>query len=105
MAAPRSARRRRFDDADWQPAQTPAAVLHRSTIDEPEDEPDDEPAWSTYRDAQRGPAPVPDWVVVDPRAIDADLGVLKSGKEADVSLVERAVTDDVLDTHGPRRAL
>ncbi len=53
----------------------------------------DEPSWSTYRDAARGPQPVPDWVVRDPRAIDDDLGVLKTGKEAEVSLLRRSVDD------------
>lgn len=39
----------------------------------------------------RGPEPVPDWVVTGAGAVDTDLGVLRSGKEADVSLLERAV--------------
>ncbi|KAB7746614.1 RIO-like kinase [Nostocoides sp. F2B08] len=36
-----------------------------------------------------GPKPRPDWVITDLGAVDADLGVLKSGKEADVHLVRR----------------
>src|SRR5680860_1277863 len=50
--------------------------------------------WSSYWDVERlcrGPEPVPDWVVTDRAAIDTDLGVLKTGKEADVFLVERGV--------------
>jgi RIO kinase 1 len=39
----------------------------------------------------RGPQPVPDWLVTDRAAIDTDLGVLKTGKEADVVVLERAV--------------
>jgi RIO kinase 1 len=39
----------------------------------------------------RGPQPVPDWLVTDRAAIDTDLGVLKTGKEADVFVLERAV--------------
>ncbi len=50
--------------------------------------------WSTYWDVERlcrGPEPLPDWVVTDRAAVDTDLGVLKTGKEADVFLLERAV--------------
>ncbi len=38
----------------------------------------------------RGPEPLPDWVATSQSAIDTELGVLKTGKEADVHLVERA---------------
>lgn len=41
----------------------------------------------------RGPEPYPDWVVTDLAAIDTDLGVVKTGKEADVHLVQRAVPE------------
>ena len=49
--------------------------------------------WSTWPDLEklmRGPAPYPEFVIEDAAAIDTDLGVLKTGKEADVFLVERA---------------
>jgi len=52
--------------------------------------------YSTYWDVEplmRGPQPVPDWLVTDRAAVDTDLGVLKTGKEADVSVIERAVAD------------
>ncbi len=61
------------------------------------DEPDDGQRWSTWHDVQalcRGPQPRPDWVVTSRAALDTELGVLKTGKEADVFLVERAVPDD-----------
>lgn len=48
---------------------------------------------TTYWDVERGdrgPDPRPDWVVVDAGAVDTELGVLKTGKEADVFLLERA---------------
>ena len=47
---------------------------------------------STYwnPDTLRGPDPPPDWLVVADDAKDSDNGVLKTGKEADVSLVERS---------------
>ena len=41
--------------------------------------------------SERGPEPRPDWVVTSASAIDTELGVLKTGKEADVFLIERAV--------------
>jgi RIO kinase 1 len=50
--------------------------------------------WSTWLDVEplcRGPEPRPDWVVTDQAAVDTELGILKTGKEADVFLVERAV--------------
>ena len=49
------------------------------------------PSPSSWPDAQHGPAPRPSWVVTDAAATDTDLGVLKTGKEADVSLLERTV--------------
>ena len=50
-----------------------------------------EPQYSSWDGATHGPTPRPDWVVTEFRAIDTELGVLKSGKEADVHLVQRAV--------------
>lgn len=50
---------------------------------------------TTYWDVEaghRGPDPVPAWLVQDAGAIDTELGVLKTGKEADVFLLERAAT-------------
>ena len=57
--------------------------------------------WSTYWDVERlcrGPEPTPDWVVTDRAAVDTELGILKTGKEADVFLLQRAVpgTDGVV---------
>ena len=54
---------------------------------------DDGQRWSTWLSVEplsRGPEPRPDWVVTSQGAIDTELGVLKTGKEADVHLVERA---------------
>jgi RIO kinase 1 len=58
--------------------------------------PGDGQRWSTWLDVERGsrgPDPRPDWVVTEQAAIDTELGVLKTGKEADVFLLERAVPD------------
>lgn len=53
----------------------------------------DNQRWSTWPELEklmRGPSPYPAFVIEDAAAIDTDLGVLKTGKEADVFLVERA---------------
>lgn len=55
---------------------------------------DDTQRWSTWLSVEplsRGPEPRPDWVVTSQAAVDTDLGVLKTGKEADAFLLERAV--------------
>ncbi len=44
---------------------------------------------------ERGPVPVPEWVITSGEAVETDHGVLKTGKEADVSLVERTLGDSV----------
>jgi RIO kinase 1 len=49
---------------------------------------------SSYPDAdQHGPAPVPSWVITSGNALDKDLGLLKTGKEAEVFVVERRFGD------------
>jgi len=61
------------------------------------DDPDEDQRFSTWLSIEplcRGPEPRPDWVVTSQAALDTDLGVLKTGKEADVLLLERAVPDD-----------
>jgi RIO kinase 1 len=58
--------------------------------------PGDGQRWTTWLDVERGsrgPDPRPDWVVTEQAAIDTELGVLKTGKEADVFLLERAVPE------------
>jgi RIO kinase 1 len=47
--------------------------------------------YSSYDVATHGPGPIPGWLVTALSARDTRLGPLKSGKEADVSLLERAV--------------
>lgn len=51
----------------------------------------DESPYSSYDVATHGPGPAPDWVITSLAARDTRLGVLKTGKEADVGLLERAV--------------
>jgi RIO kinase 1 len=50
--------------------------------------------WSTWDQStagERGPEPRPGWLVTDLAATDTELGILKTGKEADVFLLRRAV--------------
>jgi RIO kinase 1 len=58
------------------------------------DDLDEGQRWSTWLSVEplcRGPQPRPDWVVTSQAAVDTDLGILKTGKEADAFLLERAV--------------
>jgi RIO kinase 1 len=60
----------------------------------PDYEPDDDQRWSTWAAAtptERGPRPWPDWLETSSAALDTELGIVKSGKEADLFLIERAV--------------
>lgn len=64
----------------------------------PYDDLEDGQRWSTWLHVEplcRGPEPRPSWVVTSQGAVDTELGILKTGKEADVHLVERA------DPHDP----
>ncbi|MET0865636.1 MAG: RIO1 family regulatory kinase/ATPase [Nakamurella sp.] len=47
--------------------------------------------YSSYDVATHGPDPVPDWVITSLNARDSPLGVIKSGKEADVTLLDRSL--------------
>lgn len=49
--------------------------------------------WSNWVDAGHGPEPLPEWVITEQGACDHELGVLKTGKEADVFLVRRVFPD------------
>ena len=44
---------------------------------------------SSYVDAVHGPEPAPAWVITSGDALDVERGPIKTGKEADVHLVER----------------
>ncbi|MCL1900307.1 MAG: serine/threonine protein kinase [Promicromonosporaceae bacterium] len=76
-------------------------ILLDTSLDTPTDVANPEPQagvrWSTWpfvAKGQRGPEPYPDWLVTDAAALDTELGILKTGKEGDVHLIERAVPDD-----------
>jgi RIO kinase 1 len=77
----------------------PTFVFDFRSYDDPDD---DRQRWTTWFDVEplsRGPEPRPDWVVTSRGALDTDLGILKTGKEADVFLLERA------DPHEPERGV
>ncbi|HEU4849667.1 MAG TPA: RIO1 family regulatory kinase/ATPase [Terrimesophilobacter sp.] len=60
-------------------------------------EPGEDQRWTTWpasTPSERGPKPWPDWLVTSAGAFDTELGILKTGKEADVFLLERAVPGD-----------
>ena len=51
-------------------------------------EPGDGQRWSTWpatQPSERGPEPRPSWLVTSAAAVDTELGILKTGKEADVT--------------------
>jgi RIO kinase 1 len=67
----------------------PAADAHDATDRLPEGD-----RWSTWDQpppSERGPRPYPAWLVTELAAVDTELGILKTGKEADVFLVRRGV--------------
>ncbi|GAA5191691.1 RIO kinase 1 [Rugosimonospora acidiphila] len=85
-------RRRGFDDDEPRTLRRPPRRAPE-TID-PEELPETGDRWSTWDQSQageRGPQPYPDWLVTELAAVDYELGVVKTGKEADVDLVRRAV--------------
>jgi RIO kinase 1 len=47
--------------------------------------------WDQSTAGERGPRPHPGWLVTDLAAVDTELGILKTGKEADVFLLRRGV--------------
>ncbi|MHA6793301.1 serine protein kinase RIO [Pseudonocardia bannensis] len=85
-------RRHRFDDDEPRPTRrgrpAPPELDGRAGTG---DGPPDGDRWSTWDAAEHGPEPRPRWVITENAAVDTELGVLKSGKEADVHLLERAV--------------
>ncbi|XVV14763.1 serine protein kinase RIO [Actinoplanes sp. CA-131856] len=82
--------RRKFDDDD-------STFLKRGRpepqLQEDPDLPEVGDRWSTWDGALHGPEPRPDWVRTEHGAVDTELGMLKTGKEADVYLVRREVPD------------
>ncbi len=74
-----------------QPPRRPTADLTSFAVGSSPDAPPEGERWSSWDIATHGPKPRPSWVIPDLAAVDADLGILKTGKEADVHLVRRWV--------------
>lgn len=85
-------RRRRFDDDEPHYLKSSARAEPEPVADD--DTPETGDRWSTWdlsTAGERGPQPYPDWLVTELAAVDTELGVVKTGKEADVLLVRRGV--------------
>src|SRR3954467_15975679 len=86
----------RYDDADDDPSDVsslrrPSRAPGRGLAPEPFDD-TALPAGaspSSYPESIHGPDPVPAWVITSGAAYDTERGVIKTGKEADVHLLER----------------
>jgi RIO kinase 1 len=86
--------KRRFDDDPlFQKRQHARRLPSLDVIDATDGLPDGD-RWSTWDQpdaGERGPQPYPGWLVTELAAVDTELGILKTGKEADVFLLRRAV--------------
>jgi RIO kinase 1 len=88
--------RNRFDDGETF-AKRDRHVRRLATVESAADATDglaEGERWSTWDQStptERGPRPHPRWLVTDLAAIDTELGIVKTGKEADVFLIRRAV--------------
>lgn len=93
----RGRRRRQFDDEAF--AKTPRQHQHRPRPEAGDDsdatdglpEGDRWSTWDQSTPTERGPLPHPGWLVTELAAVDTELGILKTGKEADVYLLRRGV--------------
>lgn len=92
----RARRQRRFEDAPPQRSGRITEAERRRLSLQREDAltadvdlPPDAYRWTTWDTGEQGPHPRPDWLVTSLAAVDSELGVLKTGKEADVHLIER----------------
>ncbi|MGK5518824.1 serine protein kinase RIO [Micromonospora sp. URMC 107] len=83
--------KRRFDDDEQLFLKRGRAAEPALADPDAEPDPDTGERWSSWDDAVHGPQPHPEWLVTELAAKDTELGVLKTGKEADVHLVRRAV--------------
>src|ERR1700761_9452367 len=90
-----SSKRGRFDDEQTYARRN--RHLTRLAAEDTDDATDGLPEgdrWSTWDQStptERGPRPHPKWLVTDLAAVDTELGILKTGKEADVYLIRRHV--------------
>lgn len=91
FATPSSSIGKPLTENETQPVADATVLSFPQQLDVPDLEPGQR--WSTWRQIpalSRGPAPWPEWLVTDDESIDTELGILKTGKEADVYLLERS---------------
>ena len=90
-----SRRRRKYDDeATFAKRDRHLPRLAAEDADDTTDGLPEGDRWSTWDQStptERGPRPHPEWLVTELAAVDSELGVLKTGKEADVFLLRRGV--------------
>ncbi len=98
MRDPGSARRgrRRFNDDEplFDKRRRGRAALPAQDACDADDGLPEGDRWSTWDQSEageRGPRPYPGWLITELAAVDYELGVLKTGKEADVFLLRRGV--------------
>ena len=82
--------RRKFDDDD---ADFSKITKLEPALSEDPDLPETGDHWSSWDGALHGPEPRPEWVRTEHGAVDTELGMLKTGKEADVFLVRRSLPE------------
>ncbi|WP_371502542.1 RIO-like kinase [Kitasatospora sp. NBC_00374] len=95
----RGRRSDRFDDFEPEyfpsgPAEFPEGSDDLASATPAPDGPAEGDRWSTWdrsTPTEKGPEPRPAWVVTELAAVDTELGIVKTGKEADVFLLERGV--------------
>ena len=103
-------RRRRFDDeadvplrrgrlTDQERDRLAAALIE---AEDGLELPEGADRWSTWGQGEVGPEPYPSWVITSEAAVDTRLGVVKTGKEAEVHLVERWVPEGDGERQGER---
>jgi RIO kinase 1 len=80
--------RRKFDDDE---ADFVKLGKGQPALAEDPDLPETGDRWSTWDGALHGPHPRPEWIRTEHAAVDTELGMLKTGKEADVFLVRREI--------------
>jgi RIO kinase 1 len=84
----------RYDEATYEKRGRYRPRLVAEDADDADDGLVEGDRWSTWDQStptERGPRPHPRWLVTELAAVDYELGVLKTGKEADVYLLRRGV--------------
>ena len=91
---PRRRGKNRWRYEDYEPASRRPVRHHLPETDDATDGLPEGDRWSTWDQSsplEKGPKPYPKWLVTELAAVDTELGILKTGKEADVYLLRRAV--------------